>query len=211
MDLAYKIATKIMSRPTEMYNLSYLPEKGPAILVANHIDSIGPRVVANIPRKLRGWAIKDVTQFKTAPAYVKEDYIDKELNLSDFLSTLISYPYGYASVLLNKGLGTIPVDKNNLKQTFRETIEYLEQDEFIFIFPENPKKPPIDLLSNMKPFARGIGLLGKQYPVDFYPIAIHKDYKLMVGEPIPYNENIRSQLENRIIRMYHEMEEYALS
>ncbi|MHB8779196.1 MAG: hypothetical protein ACYC6R_15770, partial [Anaerolineales bacterium] len=59
----------------EVMGEEILPEQGPAVLVANHLDALGPiAVVSCVPRRLHPWVVADMLDAKLAPEYLRWDF-----------------------------------------------------------------------------------------------------------------------------------------
>jgi hypothetical protein len=89
-----------------------LPQKGPAVLISNHLSSTGPiACLCTIPLRMYPWSIRDMMDPKLAPAYMSMDFTEKELHLKPPLSTFLSTVICRMTVPVFWRMGCIPVNK----------------------------------------------------------------------------------------------------
>src|SRR5262245_57166508 len=113
-----------------------LPNQGPAILISNHLDALGPiACTACIPRSLCPWIAADVMDTDLAPEYLRWDFVEKELHLSMPLSLWVAKAISKISVPLLNKVGCVPVytDAEELHKTFDITVDLLMKDNFVLI------------------------------------------------------------------------------
>lgn len=173
-----------------------LPEQGPAVLVANHLDALGPiAVVSCVPRRLHPWVVADMLDAKLAPEYLRWDFVERQLHLSLPFSLWVAKFISKISVPLLNGAGCIPVHSNpdDLCATFDESIDLLAQGHFVLIFPEDSSQP-LDPLFGMSPFNKGFVRLGELFfqrtkrLLQFYPLAVHALRRtVQIGRPVTFN------------------------
>ncbi len=212
---AYRFFTFYKNR--EIIGLENFPKKGPVVFVANHIKSKGPtNIVSTLPVRFHIWVKAEPVDYKTAPAYVRQDYLEKELNLPRILSYPLSYPIGLVTAAMMHGIDAISVNDSDgsIINTFIKTQNLLEQKKYVLIFPEDPSKDPVDVESGTKPFLSGMCTVGEVYKrrtdsiLDYIPIGVHEKGILNIGQPIPYigdHDVLCDQLENRVIELYHDL------
>jgi len=199
--------------------LDRLPARGPAVLVANHLGSMGPIAVgASVPGEFYSWIHSDVLDPALAPDYLRCDFVEPELHLrpppSGWLASLITRIH----VPLLRAVGGIPVyhTPEGLQQTLHITVDLLAEGNLVLILPEDPRLP-LDPRYAMRPFQKGFTRCGELFfertggCLAFYPLAVRRTSRtLQVGEPVRYNPNIgpgaerlrlRSALENSIHAM----------
>jgi 1-acyl-sn-glycerol-3-phosphate acyltransferase len=206
----------------ELTGVEHLPDEGPIVFVANHLDALGPiAVIASLPVRVHPWVIVDMLDRELAPVYLNQDLVEPQLGLRPPLSLWFSRLISKISVPLLTSAGCVPVYRGeNLLETYRLSVELLAGGGSLLIFPEDPTRTR-DLESLMTPFKRGFTRLGEQYyvrtgrPLQFCPLAVHADSsRVQVGAPVKYNflnaprnERLRlkSVLEANIRRMYIDM------
>jgi len=206
----------------ELLGEENLPRQGPAVFVANHALAIGPiAIVASMPLRLYPWVVGDMLDWEKAPAYLNKDFVEPQLHIPPPLSMTVSRLLVQASVRLLRAVGSIPVwQGEDLLQTYRMSIEYLEQGRYLLIFPEDPAQP-LDEQSHMSPFKKGFARLGEMFfehtgkALHFYPLVVHPHLRQVnVGRPVVFNHKnlviherlrIKSALEMSIRRTYVEM------
>lgn len=173
-----------------------LPEQGPAILVANHLEALGPiAVVSSLPLRLYPWVVSDMLDTNLAPEYLRWDFVERQLHLPMPLSLWVAKFISKISVPLLNVIGCIPVHSNpdDLCATFDQSVNLLAQGRFVLIFPEDPTQP-LDPQFEMSPFKKGFVRLGEFYfqhtgrLLRFYPLAVHAVRRtVQVGRPVTYN------------------------
>lgn len=200
-----------------------LPERGPAILVSNHLDALGPiAVVAGIPRRLYPWIAAEMLDPQRAAEYLRLDFIEKEFGLRLPVSLWLAKALSKITVPLLRSAGCVPVhaETDELHSTFEDSLELLLQGHLLLIFPEDPARP-FNPRFNMLPFKKGFIRLAELYfqqtsrVIRFYPIAVYAQRNLIqVGKPVRYNPyaspagerlRIKSVLETMIHDLYLEL------
>ena len=196
-----------------------LPEQGPAVLVANHLEALGPiAAISCLPFRLYPWVVSDMMDAKLAPEYLRWDFVERQLHLSMPLSLWVAKTISKISVPMLNRMGCIPVYPNpdQFHATFDQSVNLLAQGRFVLIFPEDPTQP-LDPQFEMSPFKKGFVRLGEFYfqhtgrLLRFYPLAVHAVRRtVQIGRPVTYNpytphikERIRVKraLENMIREM----------
>lgn len=206
----------------ELVDEQNLPEEGPAVYVANHALALGPIAVASsLPVRLYPWVIGDMVDWGKAAAYLNRDFVEPQLHIPPPISMIVSRLISQASVRLLKNIECIPVwQGEDLKETYRISVDFLMRGRSLLIFPEDPAQP-LDEQCRMSPFKKGFSRLGEMYfestqkILRFYPLVIHPRLReLKVCKPISFNPNnnsanerirIKSVLESIIRNAYLEM------
>lgn len=173
-----------------------LPGQGPAVLVANHLNALGPiAVVSCVPRRLHPWVVADMLDANLAPEYLRWDFVERQLHLSQPFSLWLARSISKISVPLLNTAGCIPVHSNpdELSATFDQSLDLLTQGRFVLIFPEDPNQP-LDPLFRMSPFNKGFVRLGELFfqrtnrLLQFYPLAVHAVRRtVQIGRPVTFN------------------------
>jgi 1-acyl-sn-glycerol-3-phosphate acyltransferase len=178
-------------------------QEGPAIIVANHMGSIGPvGLCSSLPMRLYPWVLGATVDKVMGPENVRKDFVEKILKIMPPLSETIAKALCKISTPLLLSIGCIPVPETRLEQetTFQTSLELLKQGKYLLIVPEDPKADP-DPLTGIKPFKRGFLRLGELYAQEtnqrllFYPVCIHEAGLVIVGKPIAYNPLNDAKLE----------------
>ena len=127
----------------EKRGLENIPEKGPAVLVCNHVSFVDPLVIlAASPRPIR--FVMDYRIFKTPV-------------LSFIFRTGKAIPVAPAKE-----------DEKLLNEAYEKIAEALEAGELVAIFPEGR----ITDTGELYPFKRGIGRIVERTPVPVIPLAL---------------------------------------
>ena len=193
-----------------------------AVVVANHLGSFGPlALMTSLIHKLYPWVIQEVTNIKDCAAYIRQDFVEKELKLRSFVGRELSRLIGRICVQLMSYLKAIPVYRTSrqLVKTFEISLSYLKSGKTLLIFPENDESKKRDDICMLDTgFIRLAWWLYETTHkiLSFYPVAVNKNVRrIRVGEPVrfnpdtPYGEErirIKEQLERSISSMYRAME-----
>jgi hypothetical protein len=199
-----------------------LPSHGPAVIVSNHLGALGPIAVGgSVPLQLHAWIHADMLDPELAPDYLRRDFVERQLHLSQPFSGWLAALISKIHVPLLRALGGVPVypATSDHQMTFDISVGLLEQRMFILIFPEDPSLP-MDPRTRMTPFKKGFTRLGELYYqktgkiLSFHPLAVHAEsFTVRAGSPVRYNPlnnaareriRIKNQLEDSIHGMYLE-------
>ena len=193
-----------------------------AVVVANHLGSFGPlALMSSLTHKLYPWVVHEVTNLKDCAAYIRRDFVEKELKLRSFVGRDLSRLIGRICVHLMSYLKAVPVYRKSRKlvKTFEISLSYLKSGKTLLIFPENDESKKQDdicmLDTGFIRLARWLYQTTHKI-LSFYPVAVNKNVRgIRVGEPVrfnpdaPYGEErirIKEQLEWSISSMYRAME-----
>jgi 1-acyl-sn-glycerol-3-phosphate acyltransferase len=193
-----------------------------AVVVANHLGSFGPlALMTSLTHKLYPWVVQEVTNLKDCAAYIRRDFVEKELKLRSFASRELSRLIGRICVRLMNYLRAIPVygRSREIHKTFEISLSYLKSRKALLVFPENDESKKRDdlCLLNTGFIRMARWLYDTTHKVlSFYPVAINKKVReIRVGDPIrfdpdaPFGEErmrIKEYLERSISGMYRAME-----
>jgi hypothetical protein len=207
----------------ELIGYDNLPDKGPAVFVANHLEAVGPIGVAcSIPKRLYPWSIADMVDPELAAEYLRWDFVERTLKLKPPTSMKVATALSKVTVPMLRGLGCIPVYKGyeNMQKTWDISLPLLLQEKFLLVFPEEISMP-MNPVTRMRPFQKSVARLGEMYyektgkRLPFYPVAVHASHKVKVGEPVFYSpltqagkerHRIKDFLEEEISRMYLQLD-----
>lgn len=209
----------------ELLGEQNLPAQGPAVLVANHLDALGPiACFCSLPLRLYPWVISDMLEAERAAAYLNVDFTERQLHLRPPYSLWFSRFLARITVPLLRSLGGIPVyrgDYARMQETFRLSLERLRWGGCLLIFPEDPQLLA-DPQTGIRPFWHTFARLGELWyqetgqALGFYPVTIHPSRKIWIGEPVFFNplnrlvlerRQITRKLEREIQDQYRKMEE----
>lgn len=207
--------------------LENVRDNGPAIYVANHLDSVGPiEVVLSVPVRFYPWVIAEMTDPKRAPRYLYDDFVGPICGRDERIGLLVAAILSRLTVGLLRGLGCIPVDRNRRRYmgAFRRSLALLEAGKSLLIFPEDPEGP-LEPATRMRPFMAGFLLLcskhehqtGHALPV--YPVAVHRKRRLVaIGSALLFAApekdwrgdilRARDQVQEAVERLYRAVESH---
>lgn len=199
----------------ELLDEENLPERGPAVLVCNHLGSLGPiAAVAGIPLRMHPWVAADMLDPRRAAEYLRWDFIEKELKLGPPISGRLAGALAKITVPLLRGGGCVPVytAADKTPRTFDLSLEILHGGGLLLVFPEDPAGPR-DSRTALRPFMKGFIRLAELYfgesgrALRFHPLAVHAETRcIRAGRPVRYNPHTAPAGERRRIRSLLESE-----
>ena len=221
----YKRQLNLFLWDGELIGRENLPRSGPAVFIANHLESVGPIAAAcSIPLRMFAWVVADMVDEEKAADYLQWDFVERTLKFKPPLSRWAARGLSKLSVPFLCGLGCIPVyrgEYDRMADTLRLSLDVLRQGQYLLVFPED-NQLPADPLTGMRPFQHSFARLGEKYyaetgeRLEFYPVAIHASGYVMVGKMVTFNPNyavgverqsLKRLMENAVKSMYMQMEE----
>jgi hypothetical protein len=214
-DMAYHLIISILE--VFMWDGELIGEEnlqdGAGVIVANHMDAIGPvGICSSMPMRLYPWIQGETVDKVKGPEAIRKDFVEKILHIEPPLSGQIAKGICKISTPLLLSLGCIPVPGTHEEQdqTFKTSLSLLRQGKYVLIVPEDEDGIP-DPITGIYPFKRGFLRLGEQYyqetgeRLPFYPVAIHEEGLVIVGRAIAYNPlNIAKQERLRMVYLLEE-------
>ena len=209
MKLSFYQTIRVLGAPFrfQVEGADHILDRGPAIYVANHLNSVGPiQTILSVPVRLYPWVIAEMTDTRRAPVYLFHDFIHPNWRLSGDFGMLVSTLVSKVGVRLLNGLGSVSVDRNSgwTGAAFRHSLKLLADSQNLVIFPEDPKQP-IDPNTRMRPFLCGFIALcrmyeertGKKLPV--YPMVAHAGRKMvLIGQAMFFQNQGQRQRDIRV-------------
>lgn len=206
--------------------LENVQDGGPAIYVANHLDSVGPiEMVLSVPVRFYPWIIAEMTDPRRAPRYLYDDFVAPGWHLRGRFGLAVATALSRITVGMLRSLGCIPVDRSRHRYmgAFRRSLELLQAGRNLLIFPEDPQRPA-DPQTRMRPFLAGFLLLCPQYEraagrlLPIYPVAVHRGRRIVsIGKPLFYTpegkrwraevEQARDQVQAAVEALYRHLED----
>lgn len=181
----------------------HLPERGPAVFIANHAATLGPiGAVSVIPLRLYPWTHWKMLSEQESPEYLRVDFVEKSLRLRPPLSHAVA---GWLSPLvigLLRGIGCIPVYRGqgcSLKRvTWEASLARLRAGQCLLVFPEDPDAPA-DPQTGVHTFMHGALWLADVFhraegkPLPFYPLAVHPRRVARLHPPVMLSPQVFAQ------------------
>lgn len=168
-----------------------IPEEA-AILVGNHAQMNGPIACELFfPGNRYTWCAAQMMEMKEVPAYAFQDFWSMKPRAVRWFYRLASYAIAPLSVLIFNNAQTIPVYHDmRLLTTFRQTVQKLQENAKIVIFPENAEKYNNILDDFQQHFVDVASLYYRRAKKNlaFVPMYICPAlHKLYLGKPIYFN------------------------
>ena len=180
---------RLLFKKPEIISLSgELPNK--AIYVANHAAMFGP-VMYNLylPATIAPWGAYPMTEnYKSRYNYLRNVYFIQKRHKTKFAATFLASFEAALSIYFYRGLRVIPsYDDNRFIKTIRLSMDMLDSDIGVLIFPEDSDQGYHEVLTE---FHAGFVELAKYYgkktgeDIPIYPVYYHaKKRKIVIGEP----------------------------
>lgn len=179
---------------------------GPAIYVANHLNSLGPiQVILSVPLRFYPWVIAEMTDTRRAPLYLYNDFIHPAWHLNGRFGMGVSWLVSRIAVALINGLGSVSVDRSSgwTGAAFRHSLDLLMDDRNLLIFPEDPLLT-MDPETKLFPFMCGFVALCRMYQkktdrqLPVYPLAVQPASRsITISEPVHFQDNGRRRQDMR--------------
>jgi 1-acyl-sn-glycerol-3-phosphate acyltransferase len=186
-----------------------LPRRGPAVLIANHHEALGPiAACCSIPLRVYPWVVADMVDKERAAAYLKWDFVERTLHIPPPMSARVASGLSNLSVPFLRSLGCIPVykgDYDRMADTMQLSLDILQQGKILLVFPEDSTLPH-DPETSIAPFQRTFVRLGEMVYAEtgqrlpFYPVAVHPKGVVMVGRPVEFDPLNRPGLERHRLK-----------
>lgn len=164
----------------------------PSVFVCNHERAYGPLAMcARFPLRdeFNPWIISEVCHAKTVPDYIRHDFWWKQ---DRWYSNILNYtvPYPVALILPPIMRGSDPIEVHHdakVMSTFKQSLEVLQNNRHIVLFPEKP----LDFSQYSQSLYEGFVNIARLYvkktnkPLNFYPVYIDQKNKTFnVGKPV---------------------------
>ncbi len=208
---------KLFYPKMEVEGLENLPEE-PCLVVSNHAQMNGP-IAGELyfPGKRYIWCAQEMMFFKEVPAYAYRDFWSQKTKALRPFYKLLSYIIAPVSVCVFNQAHTVAVyrDKRVL-QTFRETVQRLQEGANVIVFPEH-SVPHNQIVCE---FQDGFVSVAKNYcnqtgkPLAFVPMYLAPKLKKMVlGKPVYFDPEapIREERQRIAHKLMDDITQLALS
>ena len=200
-------------------------EQGPVIFVCNHLEVYGPIITnLHLPFYFRSWIVSYMLDRKVVAKQL-EGGVDKVLHwLPKGLRKRIPAWIAPLMIYVLNSVDPIPVYRGNVREvvkTIRLTVEAMEYEDNILLFPENPRaegEPGKYKEEGVSQFFSGFSSIGSEYykrtggRTTFYPMyASRKKHTIVIGPGIQFDpDNPKAAEKDRIVSyLYEWMEQQA--
>lgn len=192
------------------------------IYLCNHANKIGPLIFEMyLPIYSVKWGAGEMLgSYKERYSYLKDVLYIQKNHYTERKAKAKAFYEAFFSKYIYKGIRVLPTYKDfRLTSTIKKSIQVLENDTAIVIFPENAKDGYFD---EMQSFHLGFTLLAEKYykktnkDIALRPVYYHKRKKtILVGEKVYYkslvdnglNRNmIAEELKNQVNNLYYKIE-----
>ena len=192
----------------KLEGLEHIPQE-PCLLVGNHCQMHGPILAElRLPGKRAIWCAGAMMELKEVPAYAYADFWCHKPRWSKWFYKILSYVIAPVSVCVFNHAQTIPVYRDGrVMNTFRRTVQKLEEGANVVVFPECPE----DYNGIVQQFQEGVADIARLYykrtgrQLQMVPMYIApKLKKVCFGQPIRYcaanpKEEERSRLRQALM------------
>jgi hypothetical protein len=208
----------------ELFGEENLPDKGPAVFIANHLGPLGPiGAVCSLPFRLYPWVASEMVDPVLAPDYIRVDFVEPRLKLTPPFSRKFSKALTRITVPLIKSIQGIPAylgGQELLFETLEKSLTLLQEGKCLLVFPEYAILGS-DSMIKFYPFQKTVFRLGEMYyeatrqRLGFYPVAVHESHKIKVGPPFLYSPlaqpvkerlRLKNLLEGAVHQLYLELD-----
>lgn len=181
-----------------------IPDDEPAVFLCNHSAAIGPAIMTmyfEIPHKT--WSISYALDKKIGPTFFFHDALfGRSKKCKWFYKFVAHITMPLLRPLLWLGNPIAVYHDKRILSTMRASVDALEKNEKIVIFPECPTR----YTEYINAFYDGFADLGRLYNVKtgkclkFYPVYVEKKNRIIsIGEPVVYDPNVPARDQRRII------------
>jgi 1-acyl-sn-glycerol-3-phosphate acyltransferase len=176
----------------------------PAVFISNHLRSYAPIVLAiSLPLPFRPWVHAHVVSPELCRDYLEIDFVRGELRLRPPWSRMLAALIAPLCVALMRAISAIPVYKGTrrIRETFRISLETLQQGENILIFPESKIH---SFSEQIHDFQTGFAELDRLYrqhtgqPLRFHPVFVDSlRREIRIGQAISLDNLAGSPVNQR--------------
>lgn len=183
-----KAAVRLFYPRIEVVGFENLPDE-PCAIVGNHSQLHGPIACElYLPENCYTWCAAPMMKLKEVPAYAYQDFWSQKPKWIRPFFRFASYVIAPLSVVIFNNARTIAVYKeNHVLQTFKESVEKLQNGNNIVVFPEHDQKHN----NIVNDFQEGFTDIARLYyrrtgkTLSFVPLYIAPNLKKMyLGKPI---------------------------
>ena len=183
-----------------------IPEE-PCLIIGNHAQIHGPFTSEKLfpyPKKI--WCNGEMMKVREVPTYAYEDFWSMKPKWTRWFFKLLSYIIAPICAFFFSRADTIPVyHDTRIMQTFRKTIEAINNKEHVIIFPENRT----EFNEIVNDFSIGFVDVARLYykmtkkSIAFLPMYNAPSLKTVVfGKPISYNPEMNIEEQRTVICDY---------
>ncbi len=186
----FKKIMRLFAKKPQVINMGKADIAQKSILVSNHSGASGPlQLELWLNHYFVPWGTYEMNgTFKERWNYLTKIYFTQKKHKSKFVAVLISIPAVFVLKWFYKGIELLSTYRDSrLKSTVNKSIERLDKDQSILIFPENSSTGYKEVLEEFYP---GFVTLSKMYykkrgeDLPVYPIYVFKAERvILVGEP----------------------------
>lgn len=197
---------RVFYRKREFYGIENLPNEA-SLIISNHAQMNGPLTSEFFfPTRKYIWCIGQMMKVKEVPAYAYADFWSLKSKYNRWIYKIASYLIAPISSYLFKRADTIAVYKDaRMLHTYRETMDRLEENANIIIFPECYTEYNHIVNEFQDKFVDTARLYYKKTGkvISFVPMYnAAKIKKVVIGKPIKYDPNMSMDTQRKVICDY---------
>lgn len=188
----------------------------PAVFVCNHSEIYGPVAsVLNMPYYFKPWILNEMVDINKISGHIQQGTFDRQKWIPRPIRSRMGRFAGPVVAWMMQSMEPIPVYRDNGRQVLKAihlSVEALEADDNILIFPENPLVTDGYLREGVGEFFSGFVNIAREYykktsrAITFYAIFANKNERtLSFSKGITYDPSKPfPQEKKKITRFLHE-------
>lgn len=199
---------RLFKKKNKIINLNEEPLPKRYIMIANHNSANGPLTYRTIlPQFFMTWGAHQMTEgFISRWKYLYYIYYQKKLGWKKFSAFVMATLFGLFAGIFYKFAKIIPIYYDmRVKNTFKYSLDCLEKDVPILIFPEDSSHGYKESIGN---FASGYLMVSKlyykKYGVDLpvYPVYFNGNkHRILIGKPFYCHELAKEHSQEEILKL----------
>lgn len=195
----FKCFLRLINKRPEFVFLEGKPEQG-SIILSNHVGTTAPlKYELYFDHQFRFWGAHQMNDgMKSMYKYLSTTFYQEKKHWKPFPAKVVAFLGTPITTVIYKGIRLISTYKDTrLRKTLKESIDTLNNNESIIIFPEDSTLGYLDELVGFHP---GFVLLLNQYCKDGKDVPIYTSYyqkkqnRFVMGKKFMYSDFVKQNL-----------------
>ena len=199
----------IVKKKPQIINLNEEALPKQCMMIGNHNGAGGPFTLRTFMKEnFMSWGAHQMTEgFFSRRRYLYYIFYRQKLGYGKIRSWLFSLGFGIFSPLPYRAAGTIPIYYDaRLRRTFEYSVQCIEQDVPVMIYPEDSNDGYKDVIEKFLPgFLQLSKIYYKKHGVDLpiYTVHYNRDpKKIVIGKPLCYRELAKKHSDVEILDIF---------